>query len=164
MKKPCRLVLLKRKVANPDMMTQGCPQEYWAGRNAPGGEWVAIKSNAALLNKSDAKRDLLENPQFVENNQIYYCGVYHETEFELVELIEKKSFGFLLKRLSLTEPLTEEFITKVHFDIEDEMPTYFWGNKNEAMIFTALQKDNNLEYLGKAYPNQQFGYQELFTE
>lgn len=162
MRKPCRLVLLKRRIANPDMMTAECREEYWAGRNAPGGEWVEIKSNAALLNKSDAKRDLLENPQFVENNQIYYCDVFHETEFELVDLVEKKTFGWIIKCNYPSDQLIGGYLTGIEYF--GDVPKCHWGDPLSAVVFTTEQKKNNLELMQKYLPNEKFEAIELFTE
>lgn len=163
MKKPCRLVLLKRRIANPDMMTAGCREEYWAGRNAPGGEWVEIKSNAMLLNKPDAKRDLVENPQFIENNQIYYCDVFHETEFELVDLVEKKSFGWTICQLE-QNGAKKYYLTTINITTKDDERYGFVDNSNWSKVLGDVQKNEAMEELARIYPDIQFKAIELFTE
>ena len=163
MRKPCKLVLLKRRIAKPDVMTTQHREEYWAGRNAPGGEWVEIKSNAALLNKSDAKRDLLENPQFIENNQIYYCDVFHETEFELVDLAEKKSFDWVICQLE-QNGTKRYYLRTIDLTALSGERYLFAEGHNLTLVVDEVQKNDIMADLAKIYPDIQFKAIELFTE
>lgn len=106
MKKACRLVLLKRYPADRSLRKEYEP-EYWAG---PGvhPQWVHFQSNAALFNKSDLKRDVVDKMSELvkadQSMQIWYTDVWHDTVYEMVELIEKKSIGWvILRRCSVHE-------------------------------------------------------------
>lgn len=161
MKKPCKLVLLKRRIKNADMITSECPEEYWAGKNAP-HPWVEIKSNALLLNKSDAKRDILENPEFAKDNQIWYFDVYHETEFVLVDLAEKHSFGWIIKRQLPSDGDYWQYLSHIYID---EKVTYSWANsEHNSTLLPEEFKNTVMQRLEQEHPDHIYKAVELFIE
>lgn len=165
MMKPCKLAILKRSVAKPDMMTQDCQPTFWGGVVDGKPNWVFLKSNAVLLNKRDAQRDLVENPQFVEANQISWCEVLHETHFELVELIEKKSFAFIIKRTTSNAADNPYFWKDVTVVQEVLAVVHDWHAKPyQASLLTASEKDRLISLLKERHPDWKFEAIDLFTE
>lgn len=161
MRKPCKLVLLKRSLANPDLLGE-LRVEYWAGLTAP-KQWVEVKSNAMLLNRSDAKRDLLENPQFVENNQFHFDGTFHETDFELVELAEKKSFDWVICQLE-QNGTKKYYLRTIDLTALSDKRYLFAEGRNLTLVLDEAQKNDIMADLAKIYPDIQFKAIELFTE
>lgn len=170
MTKPCKLAILKRSIAEPSILTMDCQPEYWVGSEcspiARDG-WVMLQSNAQLLNRRDAQRDLLENEDFKNKNRIWYADVYHETKFELVELIEKKSFGWVIKQKFPTSGDT--WLFKIHMVDISQDPVFDldlqWSNsQHSAQLLSDDLKNVLMEKLKQAYPESKFEAIELFTE
>lgn len=164
--KPCKLAILKRSVAEPSILTMDCQPEYWVGSEcspvAKDG-WVLLQSNAQLLNRRDAQRDLLENEEFKNKNRICYADVYHETKFELVELIEKKSFGFIIKRIY--QDGGEQYLANIFLGEASVHTRYQWLNSPlNATLLTKIQKEGVLGDLREKLPGINFADVELFCE
>lgn len=164
MKKPCKLAILKRSVAKPDMMTQDCQPTFWGGIMEGKPNWVFLKSNAVLLNKRDAQRDLVENPQFVEANQISWCEVLHETHFELVELIEKSNaFGWTICQLE-QKGTKKYYLSSINLMALSDDRYKFIEHPSFSIILDEERKNEVMEDLTKIYPDIQFKAIGLFTE
>lgn len=159
--KPCQLVLIKRYPLDPKLR-KDYEDEYCAGfeRN-----WVHYQSNAMLFNRSDVKRDVLPELPKMPRHQILVNGLIVETAFEMVELIEKKSFGFLIKQITGTAGNEKEYyLNEVH---PEEVPIdrySFVENPIQAMIFDAVLRDSILADCREQWPDLKFDYKELFTQ
>jgi hypothetical protein len=164
MKKPCKLAILKRSIAKPDFVTQDCQPSYWGGLVDGKPNWVFFESNALLLNRRDATKDLLENPQFVEANQISWCEALHETHFELVELIEKtKSFGWTICQLEQNSK-KRYYLSAINLMELSDNRYKFVEHPSFTIILDEEQKNDVMTELAKIYPDIQFKAIELFTE
>lgn len=99
--KPCQLAILRRRPEDPDLFNN-YPDEYWAGPNAA-SEWVALRSNAMLLNKPDIERALRKNDLDILKMMIQNSGGLVKTQFDVIDLIEKKSFGWMIRKYDEVE-------------------------------------------------------------
>lgn len=161
--KPCQLVLIKRFPREEELRAK-YPPEYCAGLDK---HWVAFQSNAMLFNKSDVRREVM--PQLPQQTQHYIRdkGQIVETVFEMVELIEKKSFGVFVVRLTSVEEGVSVYDYVSFWREGDEAgEDSFWYTRNpsEAKLFDLNLKNEILTKMNGADPIGKLEAQELFTQ
>lgn len=158
--KPCQLVLIKRYPLDPKLR-KDYEDEYCAGFEK---NWVHYQSNAVLFNRSDVKRDVLPDLPKMPRHQIVVNGLMVETAFEMVELIEKKHFGWIIKR-----PYIERKETKYQYlagvSSMPEIEALRWEHfPTKAAILSTEEKDRYLIVLNQAFTKDKHEAQELFTQ
>lgn len=155
--KPCQLVLIKRYPLDPKLR-KDYATEYCAGfeRN-----WVHYQSNAVLFNRSDVKRDVLPDLPTMPRHQIVVNGAIVETVFEMVELIEKKSFGWII--FNQFPDGGKQYLRQITPD--DLNQKYHWFNSPfNTTLMDVDEKNAVLTKLREEFPESKFDAQELFTQ
>jgi hypothetical protein len=162
--KPCRLAILKRypDPEHVDLFQDPAPAQYYDQIN---DHWVTYKSNATLFNKTDLKRDFLEDVAMFQKHQIKLeDGQIVPTVLEMEELIEKKVMGYLIRQHTPTsdgKSLTRYLIaprigTTVPWDWSDDV--------YKAEIIKEEDKDAIVSNLKKEFLEGQFSVKELYWE
>ena len=161
--KPCKLVILKRFPKDPELQ-KTYPPEYWAGYNAPSAwAWKKYQSNGSLFNKSDLKRDVMYGIEERTSMQIMIDGEPIETLFEMVELIEKNSFGWIIYQQFPDSGRV--YLASILPDYPETDGKYRWLNsRHNAMLFPDDLKTVVLTKLREMWPASKFEAQELFTQ
>ncbi|MDR3392415.1 MAG: hypothetical protein P4L77_11860 [Sulfuriferula sp.] len=154
--KPCQLVLIKRYPLDPKLR-KDYEAEYCAGFEK---NWVHFQSNAVLFNRSDVKRDVLPDLPNMPRHQIVVNGLMVETAFEMVELIEKKHFGWVIKQEANESYYLNQFCPG---SSDDNLYTFIKGPSQALLLDTEL-KDTIMEGLAKVHPDERFKAVELFTQ
>lgn len=154
--KPCQLVLIKRYPLDPKLRKEYV-DEYCAGFEK---NWVHYQSNAMLFNRSDVKRDVLPDLPKMPRHQIIVNGLIVETAFEMVELIEKKSFGWVIAHLADETYYLNQF----HPDRTDQERYTFVLGQRQAIVLDDELKTTIMEDLVKVNPAERFKAVELFTQ
>ncbi len=162
--KPCELVLLKRYPKN-EMLRQNFPDQYCSSTK---GVWVQLRSNAMLFNKGDLKRDVLRNSHTLDAYRIIgYDGKSIETEFEMVELMEKKSFGFIIRRPAGKSAEGVELFQHLKLQWAENSVDYerSWLNSpHNADLFDREMVITMLVKVQETFPDSKFEAKELFIE
>ena len=168
--KPCRLAILKRypDPEHVDLFQDPAPAQYYDQIN---DNWVTYKSNATLFNKTDLKRDFLEDVAMFQKHQIKLeDGQIVPTVLEMEELITKKPYGFLIRRhLPATEvegggELTQwlgQFLPEAEGPVNRWM---FFNSPFNSQLLDIEEKDVLLTKLKAEFPDQKFSVKELYEE
>jgi len=163
-----QLALLRRRLVDPKLR-ENYPAEYLAEIRLSGWKeinWTRFREDAELYDKSRLKRDIFERIELLSveyrDFKIQINGESVETEFEVVELIEKKSFGFLIRRKFKD---TYEYLKGDETIVGSKLDAKYWEtNPLLVDVYKAEAKDRLLEKLKQCFPDEQFSSQELFCE
>jgi hypothetical protein len=175
--KQCKLVIVKRtrkcvvngkEIVEESFLKTLSPSEW---------RWMKYKSEAELFNRRDAEKDLMPKLQELESQMRAAIGQATPleiaaadawpAEYELVELIEKKSFGWVIKQMFPESG--DAWVARIHqVDISQE-PVFDldlrWANsQHNAILMPEDLKDILMSKLKEKWPDSKFEAVELFSE
>lgn len=163
-----QLALFRRRPVDPELR-KNYPDEYLAEIRLSGWKeihWTRFREDAELFDKSRLKRDIFERIPTLQveyrDFDIQINGKKIETEFEVVELIEKKSFGFIIKQI--ISGSSEHYLSGIYPGVSEQEKYTFLNSVFNATLLDKEMMNVILEDLRRIWPGSTFDYKELFCE
>lgn len=163
----CKLVIVKRTRSGLVYGEKKEVVDYFSDGTRGKMQFVTYKSDAELFNKRDAEKDLLPLLQADAEAQMKEADPQHApliTQFELVELVEKKLHGHLIVQDYPSGNPMYMGPPRLEYDEKDGR-RYSWFNSpyNGEVLETDF-KDAILAKLKDCWPESKFRVIDLFTE